>query len=363
MITVTQLPRSAARAQTFPGRLSGVNPNCQLGGYDPVVKSRPDSDPELERQRAEVEAAFREQWVPLPGSEPQLLTERDYAEARRLIAQPGKTWVTPVAIEAVRDGARPGDPLPHDRFLGPTPNPEVIIIGRGSGRRVAVLFPGAGFPKVQFGHRFETEAAGGSREAAVRLIERIEAGALRQMMDGNPNRDSAGITWTPWGTPSSDPELEHQRAGIEAAFRDGWQPSGAGGSRVLTERAYAQARKVLDHGGWTGLDVATIQAVRSGAQPGAALPPHPFIRGVTDAEVVLDESGPRRRVAVLFCHEYFPGVRFGHRFPLEPFGEGHEDIWLMEEIDTGALHRMMNDPPPADKDGIVWTTWGSPATD
>jgi hypothetical protein len=68
-------------------------------------------------------------------------------------------------------------------------------------------------------------------------------------------------------------------------------------------------------------------------------------------------------VAVLSCHEHFPGVRFGHRFPLEPFGEGHEEIWLMEEIDTGALHRMMNDPPPADRDGIVWTTWGNPATD
>jgi hypothetical protein len=25
-------------------------------------------------------------------------------------------------------------------------------------------------------------------------------------------------------------------------------------------------------------------------------------------------------------------------FPLEPFGKGNEDIWLMEEIDTGALH-------------------------
>jgi hypothetical protein len=325
------------------------------------VIARLDNDPELERQRAEVEAAFRERWVPLPGSEPQLLTERDYAEARRFIAQPGKTWVAPVAIEAVRNGAQPGDPLPHDRFLGPTPNPEVIIVGRRSGRRVAVLFPGPGFPKIQFGHRFEPDAAGGSRAAAVRLIERIEADALRQMMDGNPGRDSSGITWTPWGTPNSDPELEHQRAGIEAAFRDGWQPSDAGGSRVLTERAYAQARKIVDHGGWTGLDEATIQAVRGGAQPGAVLPPpqpRPFIRHVTDAEVVLDGSGPRRRVVVLFCHERFPGVRFGHRFPLEPFGEGHEDIWLMEEIDTGALHRMMDDPPPADEGGIVWTTWG-----
>jgi hypothetical protein len=176
--------------------------------------------------------------------------------------------------------------------------------------------------------------------------------------------DGAGITGTPWGTPSSDAELEQQRAGIESAFRDGWQPADAGGPRALTERAYAQARKILDHGGWTGLDEAAIQAVRDGARPGDALPPlqpRPFIRGVTDAEVVLAGSGPRRRVAVLFCHQHFPGVRFGHRFPLEPFGKGHEDIWLMEEIDTGALHRMMDNPPPADAAGIVWTTWGNPA--
>jgi hypothetical protein len=34
-----------------------------------------------------------------------LLTERDYAEALRFIAQPGKTWLAGVAINAVRDGA------------------------------------------------------------------------------------------------------------------------------------------------------------------------------------------------------------------------------------------------------------------
>jgi hypothetical protein len=84
-----------------------------------------------------------------------LLTGSEYAEALRFIAQPGKTWATPAAIDAVRDGAQPGDVLPHDRSLGPTPNPEVIIIGRGAGQRVAVLFSQQDFPKVQFGHRFE----------------------------------------------------------------------------------------------------------------------------------------------------------------------------------------------------------------
>ena len=43
-------------------------------------------------------------------------------------------------------------------------------------------------------------------------------------------------------------------------------------------------------------------------------------------------------MVVLFSHEDFPSTRFGHRFFLEPFAEGHEKTWLMEEIDTGALH-------------------------
>lgn len=327
------------------------------------MTSRPDSDPGLERQRAEIAAAFRERWAPLPGSEPQLLTERDYAEARRFIAQPGETWLAPVVIQAVRDGAQPGDALPHDPDLGPSPVPDVVIIGSGPGRRVAVLFPHADFPGAQFGHRFERDPPGGSREAALQIIEQIEAGAVHRMMTGRRSGDGAGITWTTWGTPCSDPELEPQRAAIAAAFRDGWRAPDAGEPRVLTERAHAEARRVLDRGGWTGLDLAAIEAVRGGAQPGDALPPlqpEPFIDNVTDAEVITSGSGPRRRVAVLFSHDRFPGARFGHRFPLEPFGGGggYEDIWLKEAIETGALHRMMEAPPPPDCAGIIWTTWG-----
>lgn len=80
---------------------------------------RPPGSGALARQRAEIEAAFRDGWTPLPG--------------------------------------QPGDPLPHDPHLGPNPNPEVIIIGTGLGQRVAVLFPHQDFPEIQFGHRFEQE--------------------------------------------------------------------------------------------------------------------------------------------------------------------------------------------------------------
>jgi hypothetical protein len=30
----------------------------------------------------------------------------------------------------------------------------------------------------------------------------------------------------------------------------------------------------------------------------------------------------------------------------------------MEEIETGALDRMMQDEPVADNSGVIWTTWG-----
>jgi hypothetical protein len=162
-------------------------------------------------------------------------------------------------------------------------------------------------------------------------------------------------------TQDPEDELEPQRAAVDHAFRHGWGPPQDQRPRVLTERTYAQARKVLDHSGWTGLDRVTIQAVRDGAEPGDSLPPRgptPLIRHVTDTEVILHGDGPARRAAVLFSYGPFPRLRFGHRFPLESPAENRGPIWLMEEIDTGALDRMMQDPPAPDHAGILWTTWG-----
>jgi hypothetical protein len=132
----------------------------------------------------------------------------------------------------------------------------------------------------------------------------------------------------------ADPGLETQRAGIEAQFRAGRVPRGAGEPRV-----------------------------RAGGRPGDPLPPlvaGPLIDGVTDTEVIITGDAPGQRVAVLFRHESFPGIRFGHRFPHpgEELAE-YSTIWLQEEIQTGALHRMMRDAPAADAAGIVWTAWGS----
>ena len=120
--------------------------------------------------------------------------------------------------------------------------------------------------------------------------------------------------------PASSTELERQRARIDVLFRDGWILKGP-------YRPPETARQSL-----------------------------PFIKGVgDDAEVIITGHGVRQCVAALFSHQGFPGVRFGHRFTP---GDKHAPIWLKEEIETGALHRMMQAQPAADDAGIVWTTWG-----
>ena len=328
------------------------------------MASGPEGDPELERQRAGIEAAFRERWLPPDADQPRVLTVPAWAEARKIIERGGGTSLDPATLQAVRDGAQPGDSLPPRQpahYTGHVTDAEVIITGSGPGRLVAVVFSHQHFPGIRFGHRFHP--SWGSREY-FSLMEDIETGGLHRMMETGPSADAADIIWTAWG--ARTPGLQQQRAEIAAAFREGWRPAGAGQPRVLTEHAYAQARNVLGRGGWTGLDPATIQAVRDGAQPGDPLPPlqpDPFIDRVADAEVTITGSGPGRRVAVLFTHRDFPGVRFGHRFPLDPHAEGREQIWLKEEIETGALHRMMNSRTAPDDAGITWTTWGSPGPD
>jgi hypothetical protein len=40
-----------------------------------------------------------------------------------------------------------------------------------------------------------------------------------------------------------------------------------------------------------------------------------------DTEVTITSHGARQCVAVLFSHQSFPGVRFGHRFTLGDVGD------------------------------------------
>jgi len=58
---------------------------------------------------------------------------------------------------------------------------------------------------------------------------------------------------------------------------------------------------------------------------------------VHDCEARVTGDG---RVVLLFAHHDFPAVRFGYR--CKPPGQARlEELWLSEEIATGALHRMM----------------------
>jgi hypothetical protein len=93
----------------------------------------PDGDRALERQRASTETAFRERWAPLDLSKPRILTGHVYAEARKFIGQQGRTWLDQGIIQAVRDGAEPGDALPPLRpepYLARTADAKVTLIGR-----------------------------------------------------------------------------------------------------------------------------------------------------------------------------------------------------------------------------------------
>jgi len=142
----------------------------------------PDNDLELERQRTDIETAFREGWLPLDVSKPRILTEHVYAEAHQFIDQRGGTWLDEAIIQAVRDGKQPADTLPPlrpDPYRGYITDARVIIIGSGPGQRVAVLFPPEDFPGAQFGHRFEPDPPAAHQDAQ-RLMDQIEAGAVHQ---------------------------------------------------------------------------------------------------------------------------------------------------------------------------------------
>jgi hypothetical protein len=126
----------------------------------------------------------------------------------------------------------------------------------------------------------------------------------------------------------SPEELERERARVDGLFRAGWilerpdQPQGSARQRL------------------------------------------PFIDDIRDDfEVIIDGDGEgdgaRQCVAVLFSHQSFPGVRFGHRFTP---GDPHAPIWLKEAIETGMLRRLMQTRPASNDAGIVWTTWGHAAT-
>jgi hypothetical protein len=74
------------------------------------VAASANSESEMEWQRADIEAAFRERWPPPDAGRPRVLTMPRWAEARRAISHGGLTSLDQVTLPAVRSGARTGGP-------------------------------------------------------------------------------------------------------------------------------------------------------------------------------------------------------------------------------------------------------------
>ena len=162
-----------------------------------------------------------------------------------------------------------------------------------------------------------------------------------------------------WGS-----DLGEQQHRLEEAFVHGWVTP-ARGPVVFSEEQLARIERVCDHGGWLNdQEREYLERLEAGGRRGDPLPAapairDPFIDGIAEAfDVRIAGAGDDAHVVVLFSHEHWPGVRFGHRFPSPDEADGYEDIWLKEEVETGGLARLMGRHPDPDGDGIVWTDWG-----
>jgi hypothetical protein len=160
-----------------------------------------------------------------------------------------------------------------------------------------------------------------------------------------------------------DDALREQRRRLEKSFLKGWVTP-ARGPVVFSEDDVARIEQVRDHGGWLNKqEHEYLQQLRAGGLlgdplPGAPATRRPFIDGMADDfEVRIEGAGDSANVVIVFSHADHPGVRFGHRFPAPDEADGSEDIWLMEEVETGALGRLLGRHPSPDSDGIVWTDW------
>jgi hypothetical protein len=157
--------------------------------------------------------------------------------------------------------------------------------------------------------------------------------------------------------------IEEQRDRLQGAFVHGWV-SPARGPVTFTEDELARLDQVSQHGGWLYKhEQEHLRRLRAGGRRGDPLPAapasrEPFIDGTgEDFEVQIATTAQQTNVVVLFSHERWPGIRFGHRFPPPDRADGYERIWLKEEIETGALDRMMKGDPTPDSDGVIWTDW------
>jgi hypothetical protein len=159
--------------------------------------------------------------------------------------------------------------------------------------------------------------------------------------------------------------IEEQRDRLEGAFVHGWVTP-ARGQVTFSEGQLARLDHVAQHGGWTNKDESEyLRRLRAGGRRGDPLPPapairEPYINGLgEDFEFQIATHAGQASVVVLFSHQQWPGIRFGHRFPPPRQADGYEAIWLKEEVETGALNRLMNSDPSPDDAGVIWTDWAN----
>jgi hypothetical protein len=155
--------------------------------------------------------------------------------------------------------------------------------------------------------------------------------------------------------------IEEQRDRLERVFVDGLITP-ARGPVNFNEDQLARLDRVNQHGGWLNRDEHEyLQRLRAGGRRGEPLPAapatrEPYIDGIgEDFEIRIATQAEQVAVVILFSHERWPGIRFGHRFPPPNQADGYEDIWLKEEVETGALSRLMDREPRPDDDGVIWT--------
>jgi hypothetical protein len=159
--------------------------------------------------------------------------------------------------------------------------------------------------------------------------------------------------------------IEEQRDRLERACVHGWVTP-ARGPVAFNEEQLARLDHVGQHGGWTNKDESEyLRRRRAGGRRGDPLPAAPATREPCidglgeDFEFQISTQADQAEVVVLFSHERWPGIRFGHRFPPPRQADGYEAIWLKEEVETGALNRLMNGGPRSDDAGVIWTDWAS----
>jgi len=155
---------------------------------------------QLERQRAEIEATLRGGWLPMPSGKAEILDNRLYYLAQKVIRNESSAPLDPSIIQAVRNGAQPGDALPptgRKPFIENVPEDfQVIVIEQEREQSyVAVLFSHVKWPGYRFGYKFSEPGSTADRYGPLFMLEHIETGAIDRLMEKSPRPGEKDTIW------------------------------------------------------------------------------------------------------------------------------------------------------------------------